>query len=100
MPRIDFSRVSDAALRNADAVVRGLLPEGHLEGWEWVARNPRRVDRRLGSFKVNLSTGEWGDFSIGKFGGDLVSLAAYVCDLSQREAALRLADSLGVHPFT
>jgi hypothetical protein len=66
---------------------------------EWVARNPRRPDRRLGSFKVNLATGKWGDFATGEGGGDLVSLAAYVTALSQREAAIRLADSLGVSPF-
>ena len=32
-------------------------------------------------------------------GGDLVSLAAYVTGLSQRDAAIRLAESLGVDPF-
>ncbi|MFI4933048.1 MAG: hypothetical protein ACHP7N_00350 [Caulobacterales bacterium] len=96
---VDFGRVKGAALRNAEAVVRGLLPDGRREGAEWVARNPRRTDRRLGSFKVNLSSGKWGDFASGDHGGDLVSLAAFVCALSQREAAVRLAESLGVDPF-
>jgi len=97
--RVDFDRVNAAALRNADAVVRGLLPEGRREGAEWVARNPGRPDRRLGSFKVNLGSGKWGDFATGDRGGDLVSLAAFVAGLPQREAAIRLADSLGIDPF-
>lgn len=97
--RIDFDRVNAAALRNSEAVVRGLLPEGRREGHEWVARNPGRPDRSLGSFKVNLNSGKWGDFATGDRGGDLVSLAAFVAGLPQREAAIRLAESLGVDPF-
>lgn len=96
---VDFDRVNAAALRNADAVLRGLLPDGRREGAEWVACNPRRPDRKPGSFKINLNTGKWGDFATPDKGGDLVSLAAYVAGVSQREAAIRLAESLGVDPF-
>ena len=97
--RIDFERVNRSALARAVAVVRGLLPEGRLEGHEYVARNPLRSDRRLGSFKVNVSTGRWADFATGDGGGDLVSLAAFVSGLPQREAAIRLAESMGVSPW-
>ena len=97
--RVDFDRVNRRALANAAAVVRGLLPEGRLEGHEYVARNPLRPDRRLGSFKVNVSTGRWADFATGDGGGDLVSLAAFVSGLPQREAAIRLAESMGVSPW-
>lgn len=97
--RISFARVNAAALRQSEAVVRGLLPEGRRDGTEWVARNPRRSDRRLGSFKINLTSGRWGDFATGDAGGDLVSLAAFVAGLGQREAAIRLAESLGINPF-
>lgn len=97
--RIDFERVNRRALANAVAVVRGLLPEGRLERHEYVARNPLRPDRRLGSFKVNVSTGRWADFATGDGGGDLVSLAAFVSGLRQREAAIRLAESMGVSPW-
>lgn len=97
--RIDFERVNRRALANALAVVRGLLPEGRLEGHEYVARNPLRPDKRLGSFKVNVSTGRWADFATGDGGGDLVSLAAFVSGLPQREAAIRLAESMGVSPW-
>ncbi|MEX6724823.1 hypothetical protein [Parapedomonas caeni] len=97
--RIDFERVNRSALALAAAIVRGLLPEGRLEGHEYVARNPRRPDKRLGSFKVNISTGRWADFATGDGGGDLVSLAAFVSGLPQREAAIRLAESMGVSPW-
>jgi hypothetical protein len=97
--RIDFARVNAAALRNCEAVVTGLLPDGRREGHEWVARNPHRADKRLGSLKVNLSTCKWADFASSDKGGDAVSLAAFVSGLQQREAAIRLAESLGVDPF-
>ncbi len=97
--RIDFDRVNAAALCHAVAVVQGLLPDGRREGAEWVARNPRRTDRKPGSFKINLQTGKWGDFATGDKGGDLVSLSAYVAGVSQREAAIRLAESVGVDPY-
>lgn len=97
--RLNFERINRAALASATAVVRGLLPEGRLEGHEYVARNPLRPDKRLGSFKVNVTTGRWADFATGDGGGDLVSLAAFVSGLPQREAAIRLAETLGVSPW-
>ncbi len=97
--RIDFDRVGGAARRNAEAVVRAFLPDGRREGNEWVARNPRRPDKTLGSFKVNLVKGFWADFASGDKGGDLISLVALIQGLSQRDAALKIADALGVSPF-
>ena len=97
-PKIDFVRIAKTALLHSDSLCRRWLPEGYQDGKEWIARNPRRTDRRPGSFKVNLSTGRWGDFATGDKGGDLVALAAYLFDLSQKDAALRIADMLGVSP--
>jgi hypothetical protein len=97
--RIAFRRIADAALDRADAIVRRWLPAGRREGTEWASLNPLRDDRKRGSFKVNLTTGKWGDFATGDRGGDFVSLAAYLFKLSQAEAALRVADMLGVSPY-
>jgi hypothetical protein len=99
MSRIAFQRIAGAALRNADALVRRWLPDGRREGAEWVARNPRRNDQRLGSFKVNTRTGRWGDFATGDGGSDLIGLAAFLFNLKQGEAALRIADMLGVDAY-
>ena len=72
------------------------LPDGRREGRDYVARNPRRHDHTLGSFKINLTTGRWADFAIDARGGDVISLAAYLADVSQVEAARGLAHMLGL----
>lgn len=94
--RIAFGRIAEAALGRADAIVTRWLPDGRREGAEWVARNPTRADHRPGSFKVNLLTGRWGDFSTGDKGGDLVALAAFLfCAGDMGEAARKVADMVG-----
>ena len=94
--RLDFEGIGRVALANAHEVLRRWLPDGRLEGDEWVAINPRRADHRRGSFKVNVDTGKWADFATGDAGGDLVSLAAYLAGVSQGEAVRELANMLGV----
>lgn len=96
---IDFTRVASAALSNSETICRRWLPKGRMEGNEWVALNPRRPDHRLGSFKVNLVTGKWGDFADGAAGGDLISLAAYLFEMCQRDAAIRVAEMVGTSPY-
>lgn len=96
---IAFRRIADAALGHADTIVQRWLPDGRREGGEWVAINPARVDNRKGSFKVNLRTGAWADFAVNHRGGDLISLGAYLFRIGQREAAVRVADMLGIDPY-
>lgn len=98
MSAVDFGRVNAAALAALPALLDRWLPDGRKQGGEWVARNPKRSDRKAGSFSVNLRTGRWADFATGDKGGDPVSLAAYLHDLRQAEAARRLADMLGLAP--
>jgi hypothetical protein len=93
---IDFDRINAEARVCLDAICRRLLPEGRPEGHEYVALNPRRNDRRLGSFKINLKTGVWCDFSSGDKGGDPVSLVAFIENCRQGEAARKLARLLGL----
>ncbi len=95
-PRIDIKEVARAALASSQRVVSHFLPSGRREGNEWVARNPTRDDKHLGSFKINLSNGKWNDFATGDKGGDLVSLVAYLEGTNQLEAARRLAKFLGM----
>jgi hypothetical protein len=97
--KIAFHRISDAALRNADIIVHRWLPGGRREGREWIAINPTRGDARPGSFKVNLITGRWADFATDHRGGDLVSLAAYLFHIQQSDAALRVADMVGLDAY-
>jgi hypothetical protein len=94
--RARFAIVNGAALKVLPTLLRNWLPSGTRRGEEWVALNPRRADRRLGSFKINLRTGRWADFSTGDGGSDVVSLAAYLAGVRQGEACRRLASLLRV----
>ena len=93
---IDFVGINRAALSVLPSLLDRWLPGGRREGREYTARNPRRVDRRPGSFRINLNTGRWADFATGDAGGDVVSLAAYLHSISQAEAARRIASMLGI----
>jgi hypothetical protein len=58
--------------------IKEWLPNGKQEGSEWITLNPTRKDNHLGSFKINLKTGIWSDFSYDSSGPDTVSLYAYL----------------------
>lgn len=94
--RLDFERINAAAVPVLPALAARWLPDGRREGHEWVARNPRRADRRAGSFRVNLNNGKWADFACEAKGGDVISLAAYLSGVGQADAARELAKMLGV----
>lgn len=93
---IDFDHINRAALVVLPALLDRWVPGGRREGREYVARNPKRNDRKLGSFRINLTTGRWADFATGDAGGDVISLAAYLAGSSQSEAARALADMLRI----
>lgn len=96
MARIDFDAVNSAALSDLPSLLCRWLPDGRTLGREYVARNPRRADKKAGSFKINLHSGKWCDFATGDAGGDVVSLAAYLSGSGQAEAALNLSEMLGI----
>jgi hypothetical protein len=96
---IDFDRINAEALISLEAVCRRLLPDGRRAGREYVALNPRRCDRHLGSFRINLANGRWADFALADKsarGGDPISLVAYVRNIKQSEAARVLIRMLGM----
>jgi len=93
---VDFDRINRCALAVLPALLERWLRGGRREGREYVALNPTRHDRHLGSFRINMRTGRWADLATGDRGRDPISLAAYLSHLKQREAAEKLADMLGV----
>jgi len=94
---IDFNGIAAAALASAKWLLPDWLPGGRFEGREYVALNPTRNDKALGSFKTNWQTGEWSDFADPSAkGGDLISLFAYINSLDQGPAARQIADQLGM----
>lgn len=94
--KINFKHISIVALRNAISVLQILLPDGRRHGEEWVARNPTRADIKAGSFKINIRTGQWSDFATSDRGGDLISLYAYLTNVSQVQAAKDLAEMFNI----
>src|SRR5215831_17158167 len=93
---VDFARVKGCARPVLPQLVCRLLPRGRRQACEWVALNPTRLDRRLGSFRVNLRNGMWCDFATGDAGSDITALTAYLFRLSQVEAGKRLSIMLGI----
>jgi hypothetical protein len=95
-PPIDFDEVKRAALADIRGVLRRFLPGGKVIRGEYVVLNPKRHDRSIGSFRVNLKSGEWADFATDDRGRDLISLVAYLKGISQYQAAKGLSEMLGV----
>jgi putative DNA primase/helicase len=94
--KIDIKLIAQTALGQTEPLVQNWLPNGKREGVYWISLNPTRVDNKTGSFKVNINTGQWGDFATEDKGGDLVSLYAYLNNVSQTEAAKAVASSIGM----
>lgn len=93
---LSFAAINALALFSFPALLARWLPDGIQRGQEYKARNPRRDDRKAGSFSVNIRTGRWADFATGDKGGDVISLAAYLYNISQNEARKSIAQMLGV----
>lgn len=96
---MDYEAIAQAALSRAETIVTAAFPNGKRQGNEYVALNPNRADKSLGSFAINLRTGKWGDFASGTRGGDLISLLAYRDGCSQSEAARRIAEGVICAPL-
>jgi hypothetical protein len=93
---IDFAVINVATLARFSSLLAAWLPDGHVQGGDWVALNPTRADRRKGSFRISIQRGCWADFATGDSGGDPVSLYAYLNGMSQSQAARRLMAQMGV----
>lgn len=96
--KINYHEINQLLLLSATTILKKWLPEGRFEGDEYVALNTKRHDTKLGSFKTNIRTGVWNDFAIGVGGRDLISLYAYIKDLSQSEAARQLYEYIWSSP--
>jgi len=93
---LSFQDINKMSLQRGQWILNWILPSGRIVGSEWVSVNPKRRDTSPGSFKVNLNTGKWADFATGDKGGDLISLIAYLDNVSQLSAAKKLSEILGV----
>jgi putative DNA primase/helicase len=95
MNKINFTQVKNFLKGHEEAILSQLLPVGKTAGSEYIALNPTRNDKNLGSFRINTRTGRWADFATGDKGGDIISLYAYVKGINQRTAAEELSRLVG-----
>ncbi len=93
--KVDFAEINLRCKAMLPSLLSQWLPDGKSFGQEWVALNPTRADHRLGSFKINMISGFWADFATGDKGGDIISLYAYLNELSQLDAARALRQQVG-----
>lgn len=70
-------------------ILEDILPRGKMKGNGYVAYNPHRLDKSLGSFRINIITGKWADFATRDRGGDIISLYAYVKGYSSKLQAAK-----------
>ncbi len=96
---IDFHKINQGLLPNLLSYASSWLPNGKRIGQNYIALNPRRSDRKLGSFVLKLSNGTWRDYATGDSGGDIVSYYAYINNLSQIKAAQALSDYNGFSSY-
>jgi putative DNA primase/helicase len=87
----DFQRIKEAYRQNPLCILRQLIPNGKVEGSDYVAKNPRRNDRRSGSFRIDITTGRFNDFATGDRGGDIIDLAAFIYNCNPAAAADKLS---------
>ena len=83
----DFALIKRKYRDNPIAVLQQLVGQGRIEGSDYVALNPRRNDVKLGSFRVDISTGRFHDFATGDGGGSVIDLAMFVYNCGIVEAA-------------
>jgi hypothetical protein len=96
---IPFQEIKERALVVLPTLLHRWLPDGRQRGRYWLgARNPTRVDKKPGSFAVELRLGWWRDYATGDKGGDPISLYAFLRGIGQGEAAKELAGELGIDP--
>ena len=89
-----FAAVKAASPGFAAAFCRRYLPAGKRVGQWWVVSTPWREDKNP-SLGVNLTTGIWKDFGR-DIHGDLTDLLSRLEHCKPSEAALRLADMMGL----
>ena len=94
--KINFDEVKSAYRGVEHDLLQILLPDGRVEGHEYVALNPTRVDQHLGSFRINMNTMKWADFATSDKGSDLISLWSYVRGINNGQAAKEMITILGV----
>lgn len=94
--KLNFARIDQEALRYSLAILQRWLPNGRIDRQEYIALNPTRHDRKLGSFRINVTNGLWSDFATGDKGKGFISLGVYLSGNSAHDVAEMMARMLGI----
>ena len=96
MRREHTDEIIEQSKVSIESILRAWLPDGRVEGADYVALNPTRNDRKPGSFRVDITDGKWIDFATDDRGGNLVSLSRYLHGGTISEAAERVRRDAGL----
>ena len=77
-------------------ILKRLVGNGKIEGGDYVALNPRRSDKKTGSFRIDIASGKFHDFATGDSGSGIIDLTAFVYDCDLLTAAQKLQQ---IFPF-
>ncbi len=90
----NFNDINLLAQSNIRGFLQEWLPEGKLSGHDYCPLNPTRADKHIGSFRINMNTAQQHDFATGDGGCGLISLYAYINNISLIESAEYLANKI------
>ena len=91
---VNFEELKHQYKRYPIDILKRLVGAGKIEGGDYVALNPRRSDKKAGSFRVDISSGKFHDFATEDSGGSIIDLAAFVYDCDLLTAAQKLQQLL------
>jgi hypothetical protein len=97
---ISFDSINQQALLYSQSLLQSWLPNGVIQGRDYCPLNPTRNDKHIGSFKINIQTGQWHDFATGDKGGSLIDLYAYINNISKKESSEYIAKQLNMTGIT
>ena len=90
----NFNDINLLAQNNIQGFLQEWLPGGIINGHDYCPLNPTRADKHIGSFRININTALWHDFATGDGGCGLISLYAYINNISLKESAEYLAHKI------
>lgn len=84
-----FEEIREGLLGRIDQLAREMAPGGHVSSGYYISRNPRRDDRKPGSFWIRVKgtgLGVWKDEATMDKAGDVISLVQHCAGLHDMKA--------------
>lgn len=93
---INYQSLNQYVLGSAwrKAILQQWMDKDCLHENHYIGYNPKHEDAAYAALFVNLNTGRWRDSLTGDAGEDIISLCAYLFNLSYHKAALRIIETM------